>query len=144
MSKRKYINYDTTHKAEIFKNLFFLAKTCLQIVYMYNLIFFFAIGEATAGKSTLINLLLEADILPTWNIKCTQTICEIRKSKDGRRRAFCFGVNGDKKVEIDLSTKEGKNKLATHITYEDDYGDNPFEKVEIYWLTDIIAVGVYF
>jgi predicted GTPase len=52
------------------------------------------IGEATSGKSSLINLLLEADILPTSSIKCTQTICEIRKSKDGRKRACCFGVNG--------------------------------------------------
>jgi hypothetical protein len=83
---------------------------------------------------------LNAPSNSTCNIKCTQTICEIRKSKDGHRRAFCFGVNGGKKVEIDLSTIEGKHKLANHITYEDDYGDNPFEKVEIYWPTDIIEV----
>ena len=111
---------------------------------MYILIIiFFLIGEATAGKSTFINLLLEADILPTSSIKCTQTICEIRKSKDGRKRACCFGVNSGTKVEIDLSTKEGVRKLAEHITYEDDYGDNPFEKIEIYWPTDIIEVGIY-
>ena len=114
-----------------------MSTDCLHVYFNY---LFFVIGEATAGKSTFINLLLEADILPTCNIKCTQTICEIRKSKDGHRRAFCFGVNGGKKVEIDLSTIEGKHKLANHITYDDDYGDNPFEKVEIYWPTDIIEV----
>ena len=99
-------------------------------------------GEATAGKSSLINLLLQADILPTSDIKCTQTICEIRKSKDGQKRACCFEVNGGKVIDIDITTEEGKDKLATYITYEDEYGDNPFEKIEIYWPTDAIEVTI--
>ena len=99
-------------------------------------------GEATAGKSSLINLLLQADILPTSDIKCTQTICEIRKSKDGQKRACCFEVNGGKVIDIDISTEEGKDKLATYITYEDEYSDNPFEKIEIYWPTDAIEEGL--
>ena len=98
-------------------------------------------GEAASGKSSLINLLLEADILPTSNIKCTQTVCEIRKSKDGRKKAISFGVNGGKISEIDISTKEGIEKLRMIITYEDDYGDNPYDKIEIYWPTEIIEVG---
>ena len=99
-------------------------------------------GEATAGKSSLINLLLQADILPTSDIKCTQTICQIRKSKDGQKRACCFEVNEGKVIDIDISTEEGKDKLATYITYEDEYGDNPFEKIEIYWPTDAIEVTI--
>lgn len=99
-------------------------------------------GEATAGKSSLINLLLEADILPTSSIKCTQTICEIRKSVDGRKRAVCCGVNGGRKYELDLSTREGLYQLADSIKKEDDYGDNPYDKIEIYWPTDFIEEGI--
>ncbi|XP_071175960.1 tyrosine-protein kinase Fer-like [Mytilus edulis] len=99
-------------------------------------------GEATSGKSSLINLLLEADILPTSGIKCTQTVCEIRKSKDGRKKAICFGANGGQRSEIDLSTKEGQERLRREIVYEDDYGDNPYEKIEIYWPTDVIEEGL--
>ncbi|XP_076095900.1 uncharacterized protein LOC143066919 isoform X2 [Mytilus galloprovincialis] len=99
-------------------------------------------GEATSGKSSLINLLLEADILPTSSIKCTQTVCEIRKSKDGRKKAICFGANGGKEVKIDLSTMEGQEKLKSNITYEDKNGDNPFDKIEIYWPTNVIEEGL--
>ena len=84
--------------------------------------------------------MLEANILPTANIKCTQTICEIRKSKDGLKRAVCFGVNGGKRFEIDLGTKDGPIKLAENIKLEDEYGDNPYDKIEIYWPTDVIEV----
>ncbi|CAC5409764.1 unnamed protein product [Mytilus coruscus] len=99
-------------------------------------------GEATSGKSSLINLLLEADILPTSGIKCTQTVCEIRKSKDGRKKAICFEAKGGKEVKIDLSTMDGQEKLKKNITIEDNNGDNPYDRIEIYWPTDVIEEGL--
>lgn len=35
---------------------------------------------------------------------------------------------------------EGQEKLKSNITYEDKNGDNPFDKIEIYWPTNVIEV----
>lgn len=48
------------------------------------------------------------------------------------------------KENIDIGTKEGLDKLARNITFEDDYGENPYEKIEIYWPTDILEVGIVY
>ena len=146
---RKELLQDGHH--HLIERTLYIGKKCSLGVKQQHLILYCGLrkyficllkGEATAGKSSLINLLLQADILPTSDIKCTQTICEIRKSKDGQKRACCFEVNGGKVIDIDISTEEGKDKLATYITYEDEYSDNPFEKIEIYWPTDAIEVTI--
>jgi predicted GTPase len=50
-----------------------------------------SIGETASGKSSLINLLLGGiDLLPTSQLGCTTTICEIRTNKDGRKEAIGY------------------------------------------------------
>lgn len=50
-------------------------------------------GETGAGKSSLINLLLgmtETELLPTSQLGCTATICELRTNQQGKRQALGF------------------------------------------------------
>lgn len=71
-------------------------------------------GEIGAGKSSLINLLLGTDLLPTHQVGCTNTVCEIRKSSSGRKEAVAFlkeqsedGRNRDESKKISLEDLKG-------------------------------------
>ena len=46
-------------------------------------------GEVGAGKTSLLNLILETQIFPTDPLKCTNTIVEIRSS-DKKEAIFYF------------------------------------------------------
>jgi len=48
-------------------------------------------GETAAGKSSFINLLLGAnDLMPTSQLGCTATICELRTNKAGKKEAIAY------------------------------------------------------
>ena len=64
-------------------------------------------GEIGAGKSSLINLLLGTDLLPTHQVGCTNTVCEIRKSSSGRKEAVAFLKEGS---EDEYNRDESKKK----------------------------------
>ena len=47
------------------------------LFYLVWFLFVFPTGETSAGKSSLINLLLNEEVLPTCVLQNTLTICEI-------------------------------------------------------------------
>ncbi|XP_076095925.1 uncharacterized protein LOC143066936 isoform X1 [Mytilus galloprovincialis] len=97
-------------------------------------------GESVAGKSSFINLLVGVDLLPTSQLSCSATFCELRYSS--KKYAVCCTKEG-KKTKIDLSTSEGMEELKQQIAYiTDDVDDNENEKVEVYWPFDILEDGI--
>ncbi|XP_060573745.1 uncharacterized protein LOC132731570 [Ruditapes philippinarum] len=71
-------------------------------------------GEVGAGKTSLLNLILETQIFPVDSLKCTNTILEIRsKSLDG--------------------TQEFKNCV-------DQSDDNPYDRCEVFYPFKILGV----
>ncbi|KAJ8301906.1 hypothetical protein KUTeg_020893 [Tegillarca granosa] len=101
-------------------------------------------GETGAGKSSFINLLLGTSILPTANLPCTSTICEIRTCPDvGKSAVLTYKLTEDgehmtPKV-LDLHTATGLKQLADCIQETDEYfGESPYEKIEINWPFSIL------
>lgn len=106
----------------------------------------FYLGETGAGKSSFINLLLGTSILPTSNLPCTATVCELRTSPDGRKSAVLKYKNiEDRKRRqpprvLDLHNAAELRELADCIENVDDLGESPFERIEIYWPFPILQV----
>ncbi|WAR28796.1 YOR6-like protein, partial [Mya arenaria] len=97
-------------------------------------------GEIGAGKSSLINLILDCQLLPTDAQKCTNTIIEIRCSDE--KLAKCFykpelSDSGDRtrKIpprEIRLNDLKGIQEFKDSVVECDENDDNPFQRVELY------------
>lgn len=79
----------------------------------------FSSGETSAGKSSLLNLLLGEHLLPDHMLSCTSTICQIYNSVE--KKAVAIDENGTKTFIKDL-TKEtlseyvqiDRSKKCTH------------------------------
>ncbi|KAK3101932.1 hypothetical protein FSP39_007456 [Pinctada imbricata] len=103
-------------------------------------------GETGAGKSSFINLLLEREILPSAALSCSKTICEMRKSSDGRSFAVChYKSNGGKKRPPDLLdlTKDGSiEDLRKRLIYVDNEDETPFEKIEVNMPFPMLEEGI--
>ncbi|KAK3610640.1 hypothetical protein CHS0354_009105 [Potamilus streckersoni] len=113
-------------------------------------------GDTTAGKSSLINLLLGVDLLPTSSLSCTATICEIRTDKQGCKEAIVHyrinnvEANEGKKAPklppriIDLNDKEGKGieDLRKVLQETDEVGNSPYSKVELMWPLSMLEEGM--
>ncbi|KAL3853547.1 hypothetical protein ACJMK2_017082 [Sinanodonta woodiana] len=113
-------------------------------------------GDTTAGKSSLINLLLGVDLLPTSALSCTATICEIRTDKQGCKEAIAHyrtnnvGAHEGRKAYklppriLDLSDKEGKGIEDLHKVLQetDEDGNSPYSKVELTWPFSMLEEGM--
>ena len=91
-----------------------------------------------AGKSSFINLLTGVDVLPTSQLACTATFCELRYGK--YKEAVCFAKDGRKR-KIDLTRQDGLEDLKQSMTYvTDEVDDNEYERIEVYWPFEILEV----
>lgn len=97
-------------------------------------------GESVAGKSTFINLLVGMDILPTSQLACTATFCELRYGNN--KYAVCHTKDG-RKTKIDLNNVVGIEELKQHMSYvTDEVDDNENEKIEVFWPFEILEDGI--
>lgn len=88
-------------------------------------------GETSAGKTILINKLLEKIIFTTGNHESTSTVCKLRNSKTIKILTQNYegnAVEKDLTDTCDLSTVEGLNNLrkalnsVTNISSEESVG----------------------
>ncbi|KAK3610638.1 hypothetical protein CHS0354_009103 [Potamilus streckersoni] len=108
-------------------------------------------GETTAGKSSLINLLLGFDLLPTSQLSCTATMCEIRSDKSGIKEASVYfrssqqdsGKKSRKAPErLNISESKGQQLLRQYLTQVDEYGESPIERIEVFWPFSMLEDGI--
>ena len=87
----------------------------------------FLTGETSAGKSSLINLLLNDQVLPTSIIQNTYTICEI--SYGAKRKAVIYFAKPEK---TPLKLKYiNVNTIKQYIEKQTDDEHEKIEKIEI-------------
>ncbi|XP_069141272.1 tyrosine-protein kinase Fer-like [Argopecten irradians] len=104
-------------------------------------------GETGAGKSSFINLILQVDLLPTKQLRCTTTIVELRKSVDGRKTARIYyklqdGERQPRQPEdLALDHPNGLQDLQAKMSYEED-GETPYERIQITWPFPGLSEGI--
>lgn len=92
-------------------------------------------GETSAGKSSLLNLLLGTDVLPHSLLCATATICRLHNSQD--KRVEIEDANGKvKKITIDEEDATSNllhAKLKPYISSKEMREDHLYKLVDIYW-----------
>ncbi|XP_041348324.1 uncharacterized protein LOC121367932 [Gigantopelta aegis] len=93
-------------------------------------------GETGSGKSSLVNLLSGANLLPTAGLQCTATMCELRKSP--KKYAVIHSRQRKKSTPkiLDCGSNEGEfiKKLHQYITFiDEETEESPYDRVEIFW-----------
>jgi len=100
------------------------------------------VGDSSAGKSSLINMLLGADILPSSPTPCTSTICEVRYGE----KAFAKVYQNNKEFKVfDLSKDPpAATVLKPYLCAEGDirFTFSPYSKVEVYWPSPLLKYGL--
>ncbi|XP_056006855.1 uncharacterized protein LOC130050671 [Ostrea edulis] len=85
-------------------------------------------GETGAGKSSLLNLIMEGDILPQHVLRSTCTICQIFNSDT--KRAEVIKKNGEKIYLHDVT----KETLSKYVCVDrSGKSDERYKRVNIYW-----------
>ena len=110
--------------------------------------YFTFLGQTSAGKSLLINLLLGEEILPSAHTRKTSTICEIKYGKQRRIKAHL--KSGDPKttgrtMEISLkppSENSGKS-YSDQISPFVDEEASLYNKVELFWPHPVLQVSKF-
>ena len=113
------------------------AQDCDFLDTMTNNVFVFLTGETSAGKSSLINLLLNDQVLPTSIMQNTLTICEI--SYGSRKEAVVHFAKQDK---MPLRHRESNfDKIWQYIQKPID-DEHRCEKIEIKIPNPLLQVQV--
>lgn len=91
---------------------------------------------------------METDILPVGAIESTQTICELRKSKNEKKEAFCFFKRGNNKRArapkvIKVENHKGVEELKKRIRERDKDEESPYERIEIYMPFRMLEVSAF-
>lgn len=101
------------------------------------------LGEFKRGKSTLINALLGAEILPAYAKPCTAIINEIKWGKTAK--AFLHHAQ-TKEKKVNAPQEIPVDRLEEYVTIQNDdrgTGDEPaYEKVELFWPLELCRKGV--
>ncbi len=111
----------------------------------------FSSGETSAGKSSVINLILGEEILPNAVLSTTSTIFELKygekpmiglhfKDNDGSRDPMYYELTGSKVTyEQQITNLTGQKKARGKVS--------PFKKVELFWphpLFQVILRAAYY
>ncbi|XP_078692557.1 uncharacterized protein LOC144922392 isoform X3 [Branchiostoma floridae x Branchiostoma belcheri] len=97
-------------------------------------------GETSAGKSSLLNLLLGQDLLPCSHLSSTSVICRLRYGV--RRRAVAMTLDGVEK-EIPLEENSDLNVLSEYVHIKQRDQPLPYKSVDIYLPINYLKSGVF-
>ena len=100
-------------------------------------------GEVSAGKSSLLNLLLAEDLLPTSLLSCTSVICELKYGVTKVAMVHPWDPN-KQAIRVELGG-EGEDAAARALAeYVHQQGPRmsafPYKRVEIYWPCELLKV----
>ncbi|XP_070564254.1 uncharacterized protein [Ptychodera flava] len=101
-------------------------------------------GETSSGKSSLLNLILGANILPVSLLSSTSAICELKYGE--RKRARVHRLDGSTEDIEDLGDDEQQclEKLEKYIHKKEDREKGSlYSKVEIFWPFSLLQGGLF-
>ena len=103
------------------------------------------IGETSSGKSSLVNLMLGKEILPSFSDGTTSTICELKHGEKPKLVAHFKDKDpetGERKRTVSLEEPTGSSQesyLEQISPYVDKRGCN-LKKVELFWRHPFLKV----
>ncbi|KAL4236331.1 hypothetical protein ACF0H5_004718 [Mactra antiquata] len=89
-------------------------------------------GETSAGKSSLLNLILDTDVLAESLLGTTTTICRLHNSKS-KRIEIQLDSGKTKVIESSGDDIEWKDALKPYITSRDTENKPKYKQVDVYW-----------
>ena len=110
------------------------------LFYLVWFLFVFPTGETSAGKSSLINLLLNEEALPTYVLQNTLTICEISY---GPRKEAKVNFDKYKPGEEPIRSKGKEFDLMRKYIEQPVDGERRCEKIEIKINNALLKVQTY-
>ena len=113
-------------------------ETSCQSVFL-----FLSSGETSAGKSSLLNLLLGTDVLPHSLLCATSTVCRLHNSD--KKKVDIEPFTGDH-IRIKLEDGESSSdnlheKLKQYISSKESRAENLYKNVDIYWPLPMLMVS---
>ena len=110
------------------------------------------LGEASAGKSSLINLILGERLLPSSSLSTTSTLCELKYGEE--RKIVAHLKDTDSKTGLtstifleNPTESSGKSYLQqispfVHVKGADRGKGTIYKKVEIFWPHQLLKVSI--
>ena len=107
--------------------------------------FFWCTGETSAGKSSVINLILGEEVLPSGVLSTTSTICEL---KYGEKKMINVHFKDDgtqtrdpEKYELNESPDENYTaQISRFVSLKTDRDKTPYKKIEMFWPHPLLKV----
>ncbi|XP_060573766.1 uncharacterized protein LOC132731582 isoform X2 [Ruditapes philippinarum] len=107
-------------------------------------------GDIGAGKTSLLNLILETQIFPVNSLKCTNTILEIRSSekKDAvfyYKQQMLNNDDRERKLQpkiISLKSLDGIQEFKDCVAEYDLLDDNPYDRCEVFYPFKTLSKGL--
>lgn len=102
-------------------------------------------GETSAGKSSLLNLILDADVLPHHQLCATSTICRLHNSTN--KKIEIILKNGETIIkdinnEDPMAAEALKKELKPYTQSTESREKNICKQVEIYWPIPMLQKSV--
>jgi len=110
-------------------------------MYILRMMLFCFQGETSAGKSSLLNLLLGADVLPYSLLCTTASICRLHNIRPGESRRFTISTKDSAPFHQIIMTEnydECMDQLKKEITRRNPHADEKTGtttemEIDIYW-----------
>ncbi|XP_035689622.1 uncharacterized protein LOC118424923 [Branchiostoma floridae] len=102
-------------------------------------------GETSSGKSSLLNLILGEEMLPTSTLSTTSIICELRHGEQRKAKVFTWD---DQEIDVPLedssSDKKSLEKISAYIHQKENRDQEifPYKRVEIYLPLEFLKGGI--
>ena len=105
-------------------------------------------GETSAGKSSIINLILGEDLLPYSVLSTTSTICELKYGERPAIRVHLKEGNSEKYEpiyqELGQASATYKEEIEGFVNLKDEREKgSPYKKIELFWPHPLFQVIIH-